>query len=375
MTPKKTVFVTKPYLPPLEEMLPYIKKIWDRRILSNSGPFHRDFEQALCDYLGVNHISVFCNGTVSLVTALRALKVSGEVITTPFSFVATSHALLWNNVSPVFVDIEEKSLNISPAAIEEAITEKTSAILPVHCYGHPCKVNEIQKIANKYNLKVIYDAAHAFGVECEFGSVLSAGDLSSLSFHATKVFNTFEGGAVVCPNEETKHYLDQLKNFGHEGEDSVLSTGINGKMSEFNAALGILQLDKIDEVIAGRRKVDELYRDRLREVDGIYCLEATEERISNYSYFPILVKPEYPVSRDVLCEELKAIGVHPRKYFHPLISDFPMYRDLPSANPSNLPVASEVAKQILCLPIYHDLEIGTIEMITNHISSKANTSS
>jgi dTDP-4-amino-4,6-dideoxygalactose transaminase len=369
---KKPTFVTQPSLPSLDDFLPYLRRIWESKIVTNSGPFHHEFEDALCLHLGVKHISVFCNGTISLVTALNALNITGEVVTTPFSYVATSHSLLWNNITPVFADIEKDSLNISPSSIEEAITKKTTAIVAVHCYGRPCKVKEIQEIAKKHNLKVIYDAAHAFGVEYESRSLLTYGDLSCLSFHATKVFNTFEGGAIVCPNADTKHYVDQLKNFGQEGEDSVLAAGINGKMSEFNAALGLLQLKHVDEAISRRKRIDAVYRQRLNKVRGIRCFGDVDENVSksNYAYFTISVEPEYPISRDALYHKLKDVGIHPRRYFYPLISEFSMYRDLPSANPENLPVSAKVAQKVLCLPIYPDLEISTIDGITSFIAGQ-----
>ncbi len=257
------IFVTKPTLPPLEEFVPYLQQIWDNKVLTNGGPFHEQLEQELCEYLGVEHICLFTNGTIALVTALQALRITGEVITTPYSFVATSHSLLWNGIKPVFADIDPNTLNLDPARIEAAITPQTTAIMPVHCYGHPCDVDAIQKIADNYNLKVIYDAAHAFGVQCHCGSVLNHGDLSVLSFHATKVFNTFEGGAIVCPDAKTKVRIDQLKNFGHVGEVTVVAPGINGKMSEFNAALGLLQLKYIDQALARRKEIDAAYRERL----------------------------------------------------------------------------------------------------------------
>lgn len=268
MDKNEKVFVTQPYLPPLQEFVPYLESIWKSRVLTNCGPFHERLEQALCEYLGVEHIALFANGTLALVTALQSLRISGEVITTPYSFVATSHSLLWNGIEPVFVDIDPKTLNIDPAQVEAAITPHTTAILPVHCYGHPCDVDAIQRIADTYNLRVIYDAAHAFGVQCHGGSVLGHGDLSVLSFHATKVFNTFEGGAIVCPDAKTKIRIDRLKNFGHVGELNVVAPGINGKMSEFSAALGLLQLKHIDDAIARRKVIDVIYRERLKRGQG-----------------------------------------------------------------------------------------------------------
>ncbi len=367
---KKPIYVTQPYLPPLEEFIPYLEKIWSNKVLTNGGPFHQQLEMALCEYLGVDHIALFTNGTIALVTALQALRVTGEVITTPYSFVATSHSLLWNGIKPVFADIDPNTLNLDPEKIEAAITPQTTAIMPVHCYGHPCDVEAIQKIADNYNLKVIYDAAHAFGVEDEHGSILRHGDLSVLSFHATKVFNTFEGGAIVCPDAKTKLRIDQLKNFGHVGEVTVVAPGINGKMSEFNAALGLLQLKYIDQALSQRKEIDAVFRERLKYVRGIVCLQDAGEKVANYSYFPILVGDDYPISRDELYQRLKDNGIHPRRYFYPLISDFPMYRGLHSAHRENLPVATAAAQQVLCLPIYPDLEMSAVEEITNFIAAQ-----
>lgn len=366
----KPIYVTQPYLPPLEEFTPYLQQIWDRKLLTNGGPFHQQLEQALCDYLGVKYISLFTNGTIALVTALQALRITGEVITTPYSFVATAHSLLWNGIKPVFVDVAPNTLNLDPAKIEAAITPHTTAILPVHCYGHPCEVDAIQKVADNYNLKVIYDAAHAFGVQCHCGSVLNHGDLSVLSFHATKVFNTFEGGAIICPDSKTKIRIDQLKNFGHVGEVTVVAPGINGKMSEFNAALGLLQLKYIDQAIERRQEIDRAYRERLKNVKGIHCLNSAGEKVANYSYFPILVDSDYPISRDELNQRLKDNGINPRRYFYPLISEFPMYRGLPSAHRDNLPVATAASLQVLCLPIYPDLEMSAVEEIAAFIAAQ-----
>ena len=363
------IYVTQPSLPPLEEFIPYLREIWDTKILTNGGPFHQKLELALCEYLGVEHIALFTNCTIGLITALQALRITGEVITTPYSFVATAHSLLWNGIKPVFADIDPHTLNLDPARIEAAITPQTTAIMPVHCYGHPCDVDAIQKIADNYNLKVIYDAAHAFGVKCHCGSVLAHGDLSVLSFHATKVFNTFEGGAIICPDAKTKARIDQLKNFGHAGEVNVVAPGINGKMSEFNAALGLLQLQHIDKALARRKVIDLAYRERLREVRGIHCLGDAGETQANYAYFPILVQPGYPLSRDALNQRLRDKGIFPRRYFYPLISEFPMYRGLPSAHRDNLPVASAAALQVLCLPIYPDLPLTAVEEITSIIAA------
>jgi len=367
---EKKIYVTQPHLPPLQEFLPYLEEIWNSKILTNSGPFHEKLEKALCDYLGVEHLALFTNGTIALVTALQALRITGEVITTPYSFVATSHSLLWNGIKPVFVDIHPDTLNLDPSKIEAAITPQTTAIMPVHCYGHPCDVDAIQIIADNYNLKVIYDAAHAFGVQTEKGSVLKHGDLSVLSFHATKVFNTFEGGAIVCPDAKTKLRIDHLKNFGFVDEVTVVAPGINGKMSEFNSALGLLQLKHIDQALARRKEIDSIYREMLSGVRGIHCLEDSGETVSNYAYFPILIGAEYSIDRDALYQKLKAHGIFTRRYFYPLISSFSMYRSLASAHHDNLPVATDAALKVLCLPIYPDFTADeqqrVIDLILNN---------
>ena len=363
----KKLYVTQPYLPPLNEFLPYLEKIWDSKVLTNGGPFHQQLEAALCEYLGVEYLALFTNGTIALVTALQALRITGEVITTPYSFVATSHSLLWNGIKPVFVDVHPDTLNLDPAKIEAAITPQTTAIMPVHCYGHPCDVEAIQRIADNYNLKVIYDAAHAFGVKTPRGSVLNYGDLSVLSFHATKVFNTFEGGAIVCPDAKTKQRIDHLKNFGFVDEVTVVAPGINGKMSEFNSALGLLQLQHIDQALARRKEIDSKYRELLCDVKGVRCLEDSGETTPNYAYFPVLIDKAFSMDRDALYQRLKLHGVFARRYFYPLISSFPMYRGLASACTSNLPVATDAASRVLCLPIYPDLaldeQLHIIELI------------
>ena len=363
MNSNKPIYVTQPSLPPLEEFIPYLEQIWNNKILTNGGQFHQQLETALCEYLGVNHISLFTNGTIALVTALQALCITGEVITTPYSFVATSHSLLWNGIEPVFVDIDPKTLNLDPTQIDAAVTPRTTAIMPVHCYGHPCDVMAIQKIADKHGLKVIYDAAHAFGVQSETGSILNYGDLSVLSFHATKVFNTFEGGAIICPDATTKQHVDHLKNFGFVNEVTVVAPGINGKMSEFNAALGVLQLKSIDEALGKRKTIDARYRKGLADVKGIHCLLDSGEKVANYSYFPILVRAGYRLDRDELFQKLRDDGVYARRYFYPLISDFPMYRSLPSASSSNLIEARKAASEVICLPIYPDLSNENIDSI------------
>lgn len=364
----KNIFVTQPLLPPLDDFIPYLEKIWENKILTNGGPFHQQLESALCEYLGVKYISLFTNGTIALVTALQALRVTGEVITTPYSFVATAHSLLWNGIKPVFVDIDPYTLNIDPNKIEAAITPQTTAIMPVHCYGHPCDVEAIQKIANTYNLKVIYDAAHAFGVRDLQGSVLNHGDLSVLSFHATKVFSTFEGGAIICQDATTKLRIDHLKNFGIVDEITVVAPGINGKMSEINAAFGMLQLQHMQEAFSSREKIDRYYRDKMAGICGIQCLGDAGEITANYSYFPILVHSEYPITCDQLYLKLKDQGIYARRYFYPLISDFPMYRGLPSATRGNLPVATDVASKVLCLPIYPALTHSELDRVIKAIS-------
>jgi dTDP-4-amino-4,6-dideoxygalactose transaminase len=367
----KPVYVTQPFLPPLEEFTPYLQKIWESRILTNGGAFHQQLEHALCEYLGVEFLALVTNGTIGLVTALQALRIAGEVITTPYSFVATAHALLWNGIKPVFVDIDPISLNIDPKKIEAAITKETTAILAVHCYGRPCDVESVQTIARKYNLRVIYDAAHAFGVRNDRGSILNYGDLSVLSFHATKVFNTFEGGAIVCPDAATKRRVDNLKNFGFTDEVTVVEPGINGKMSEFNSALGLLQLKYVDQAISSRAHIDQTYREHLAGVRGIICLEPVDEKASsyssNYSYFPILVTSDYALSRDGLYERLKNEGIFSRRYFYPLISDFPMYRELPSAQRCSLPIAASVSDRVLCLPIYPALQPDELKRVIDLI--------
>ncbi len=365
---EEDIYVTQPFLPPLEEFTPYLEQIWANKILTNGGPFHHQLEQALCDYLGVKHLALFTNGTVALITALQALSITGEVITTPYSFVATAHSILWNSNVPVFVDVEPTTLNMDPTKIEAAITPSTSAILPVHCYGNPCDVSAIQTIADKYNLRVIYDAAHAFGVQDAGGGILRHGDLSVLSFHATKVFNTFEGGAIVCPNAKTKQHIDHLKNFGFEDETSVVAAGINGKMSEVNAAFGLLQLKYIPKVLQRRAEIDARYRHALKDVKGINYLPNAGQTAANYAYFPVLVEPGYPLSRDALYRKLKTCGIFARRYFYPLISDFQMYRELSSASRDRLPVAAIAAEHVLCLPIYPTLADSQVDKIVSIIS-------
>ena len=358
------IYVTRPSLPPLEEFVKSLEDIWERRWLTNMGKYHQDFEAALCGYLGVRHISLFANGTLALMTALQVLRITGEVITTPFSFVATTHALNWNGIKPVFCDIEPEYYNLNPEKIEAAITPKTTAILPVHVYGNPCDVNKIAEIADVYGLKVIYDACHAFGVTLSGNSVLNYGDLSVLSFHATKVFTTFEGGAIVCHDEKTKKRIDYLKNFGFAGETTVVGPGINAKMSEFQSAFGLVQLKYIDREIEKRKKIAELYRNNLGDIKGVKVLHDIDDVRHNYQYFPILIDgKEFGRSRDQVYEELKRHDIYSRRYFYPLISQFPTYKGLESSNPNNLPFSEEVTKKVLCLPMYADLAIDNVEVI------------
>jgi len=361
---EKPVFVTQPFLPPLEEFQPYLQKIWESKVLTNSGPFHEQLEIALAAYLGVKYISLFSNGTLALITALQALHITGEVITTPFSFVATTHALWWNGIKPVFVDIEPETFTLNPDKIEAAITPVTTAILPVHVYGNPCKVHQIEKIANTHGLKVIYDACHTFGAKLDGQSIVNFGDLSILSFHATKVFNTFEGGAIVCHDENTKQHIDQLKNFGFTGETTVVAPGINAKMNEIQAAFGLLQLKYVDESIKKRKEFSKLYNNLLVNVRGITLMKVKSTLDYNYAYYPILInEKEFGCSRDKLYEQLKRCNIFTRRYFYPLISDFPTYRALPSSATANLKTAASVSGQILCLPIYPDLGHDNVEYI------------
>lgn len=362
----KPIYVTQPSLPDLEDFIPYLREIWDNKILTNNGPFHKQFEKELAEFLGVPYISLFANGTMALITALQALRITGEVITTPYSFVATTHSLWWNNIKPVFVDIEPEFGNLDPEKIETAITPKTTAIMPVHVYGNPCHVERIQEIADIYGLKLIYDAAHAFGVKYKGGSILNYGDLSILSFHATKVFNTFEGGAIISHDSATKQRIDFLKNFGFAGETTVVAPGINSKMNEVQAAMGLLQLKSFYENIEKRKVIAYKYRELLKDVNGILMLPESEHTISNYAYFPIFVnEKEYGMSRDALYEKLRQHNIFGRRYFYPLISEFSMYRGLDSAKPENLPVAKKVADEVICLPIYPALDIEKINHICN----------
>lgn len=364
----KEIKVTKPYLPPIEEFIPYLKDIWSSRWISNEGPFHKQLESELSEYLGVRYVSLFTNGTLGLITAVKVLDLRGEIITTPFSFVATANSILWNNVRPVFVDIEPDFCNLDPAKIESAITSDTTAIMAVHVYGNPCKVDKLQGIADKYKLKIIYDAAHAFGVKINGDSILNFGDLSVLSFHATKVFNTFEGGAVICRDEQTKSKIDQLKNFGFTGTGDVSLPGQNGKMSEIQAAMGLLQLRYIDKNIECRKKIVEVYRNKLTDIGCLKMLDEEEDVSYNYSYFPIIIKAEKCAqTRDELFFELQKNGIFARRYFYPLITDFSCYETISKIDQIKFPVASEISKNVLCLPLYSELEIADVEYIANLI--------
>ncbi|TDS88335.1 dTDP-4-amino-4,6-dideoxygalactose transaminase [Rahnella sp. BIGb0236] len=351
----KNIPVTQPFLPDLKEFIPYLEEIWNNKWLTNNGPFHQELEKKLCDYLGVKYISLFNNATIALITALQALRISGEVITTPYSFVATSHSILWNGLKPVFVDIDPNTFNIDPKKIEEAITPQTTAIMPVHCYSNPCDVLEIQRIADNYGLRVIYDAAHAFGIQMEGQSILNYGDMSILSFHATKVFNTFEGGAIICQDEKTKQRIDSLKNFGIADELTVTAPGINGKMSEINAAFGLVQLKHIDKAIGQRQEIDKNYRNELAKIQGITVPNPSAQANSNFSYFPVLIESDFRMSRDELYNELKKNNILSRRYFYPIISNMPMYRGIESASIGNLPIANKTSDKVLCLPIFNEL--------------------
>lgn len=360
----KQITVTSPLLPPLDEFFSYLEDIWDKKWLTNNGYYHQELERALCEYLKVPYISLFTNGTLPLICALQALRISGEVITTPYSFVATTHSLWWNGIKPVFVDIDPQTCNIDPDKIEAAITPKTTAIMPVHVYGKPCNTEKIQEIADKYGLKVIYDAAHAFGVEVGGKSIIDAGDMSTLSFHATKVYNAIEGGALVCHDEKTKQRIDYLKNFGFADETTVVAPGINGKMDEIRAAYGILNLEYVDRAIEARHQIAIRYRRELRNVSGISFMEDMPGVKHNYSYFPIFVNAEqYGMTRDELYFKMREANVFGRRYFYPLISEFSTYRGLSSANPENLPNAYRMANSVICLPMHHALnkdEVGRV---------------
>ncbi|MBR3480329.1 MAG: DegT/DnrJ/EryC1/StrS family aminotransferase [Prevotella sp.] len=362
--------VTSPLLPPLDEFTTMLEDIWQRRWVTNNGQYHQQLEKALAEYLKVPYISLFTNGTLPLLTALQALDIKGEVITTPYSFVATTHAIWWNGCQPVFVDIEDETCGIDPDKIEAAITPRTTAIMPVHCYGHPVKMKRIQEIADHHGLKVIYDAAHAFGVEMDGESVLNAGNMSTLSFHATKVYNTLEGGAIIMHDKQTKQHIDYLKNFGFAGETEVKAPGINSKVDEVRCAYGLLNLKQVDSAIAHRRRVAEIYREALRNVPGIRFYEDMPGVRHNYGYFPIFVDAkEYGMTRDALYFKLQSAGVYGRRYFYPLISTFSPYRNLPSATPENLPVATRIANEVICLPMHHALSEEDIERVVSVVKN------
>lgn len=356
MPNKELITVTSPLLPDLKEFEKLLEDIWQRKWLTNNGRYHKELERALSEYLGVPYLSLFTNGTLPLITALQAMEIKGEVITTPYSFVATTHSLWWNGIIPVFVDVEEKTGNLDPEKIEAAITPRTTAIMPVHVYGTPCDTQRIQEIADKYGLKVIYDAAHAFGVWQDGVSILEAGDMSTLSFHATKVYNTVEGGALVCHDAETKKQIDYLKNFGFAGEIEVIAPGINSKMDEIRSAYGLLNLKQVDGAIARRKSIAQKYKDAFKAIAGLRYLEDIEGVKHNYSYFPIFIdEKEYGLSRDGLFTKLKENNILGRRYFYPLISEFVTYKGLESAKKENLPVAHKLADSVICLPMYADL--------------------
>lgn len=364
----KIITVTSPLLPSLDEFQESLKDIWDKKWLTNNGIYHQKLEKALAEYLKVPYVCLFTNGTLPLLCALQALRITGEVITTPYSFVATTHTLWWNNIKPVFVDIDPVTCNIDPDRIEAAITPQTTAIMPVHVYGKPCDTERIQEIADKYGLKVIYDAAHAFGVEVNGKSILEAGDISTLSFHATKVYNTIEGGALVCHDEKTKQRIDYLKNFGFADEITVIGPGINGKMDEIRSAYGLINLKQVDSAIATRQKVANIYRNALRDVTGISFMDDMPGVRHNYSYFPIFIdKEKYGMTRDELYFKMKDQGVWGRRYFYPLISEFSTYRGLRSSRPENLPNAHKMADTVICLPMHHALSENDLNRIINSI--------
>ena len=368
----KEITVTSPLLPSLDDFIPMLKDIWDRKWLTNNGHYHKELEKALAEYLGVQYLSLFTNGTLPLITALQAMRITGEVITTPYSFVATTHSIWWNGLKPVFVDVDEETGNINPEKIEAAITPHTTAIMPVHVYGTPCNTKRIQEIADIYGLKVIYDAAHAFGVSVNGESVLKAGDMSTLSFHATKVYNTVEGGALICHDAATKKRIDYLKNFGFAGETTVVAPGINSKMDEIRAAYGLLNLKQVDSAIAKRKAVAERYREALKDIPGIRMLKDIEGVRHNYAYFPIFIdETAYGLSRDTLYAKLQEYNIYGRRYFYPLISTFSAYKGLESANPKNLPVAHKLADQVLCLPMFAGLDPDNEDKIIDIVRKSA----
>jgi len=376
----KTLYVTRPDLPPLDELLPALQAIWHSHQLTNNGPFHQRLEAELCRFLDVPALSLFCNGTIALLAAIQSLGLQGEVITTPYSFVATTHALRWAGLTPVFADIEPDTFTLDPQRLEAALTPRTSAILPVHVYGHPCDHAAIQAFADAHGLKVLYDSAHAFGVRGGTGpdghalrqaNLLRQGDLAVLSFHATKVFNTFEGGAVVSASRDAKLQIDRLKNFGFVNEVTVDALGINGKMNELQAAVGCLQLPRFDALNARRAAADVCYRQLLAGVPGLQLPPQPTVAVHNHGYFPLQVTPAFGCSRDALYQRLREAGILARRYFYPLISDFPMYTAMPGAAPDNLPVARRVAQQVLCLPLYAELDEADCRRVVQVILNAA----
>lgn len=369
-TISELITVTKPSMPDFNEYVKMLEKIWERKILTNQGPFHEQFEKELSEFLGVKYISVFSNGTIALITALQALGIKGEVITTPFSFVATANSLVWNNIKPVFCDIDPIYGNIDAEKIEALITPQTQAIMPVHVYGNPCDLEKIEGIAKKHSLKVIYDAAHSFAVRKNNVSILNHGDLSILSFHATKVFNTVEGGAIICHDKETKVRIDNLKNFGITNEVTVVEAGINGKMNELQAAFGLLQLKTIETNIEKRKRITGIYRNYLSGIKGLRMLNDIADVKHNYSYFPIFLNNDFPISRDALYEKFKANNILTRRYFYPLITEFTPYKKTNESS-NSLPIASKLAKEVLCLPIYSDLTEDNIHSIVSVIKEHA----
>jgi dTDP-4-amino-4,6-dideoxygalactose transaminase len=363
------VFVTRPTMPNLDDYARKLEPVWESRWLTNEGQLQVELRDGLCESLGLEHLSLCCNGTVALLIALQAERVNGgEVITTPFTFAATVHALYWNRIRPVFCDIDPVTFNLDPRHIEGLITPETRAILPVHVFGYPCDIDAIEEIAVRHGLAVIYDAAHAMGVGYRGRSLLGYGDLSIASFHGTKLFSTGEGGAVVSSTEARKQRVDLLKNFGITGEESVIGPGMNGKMSEFQAAFGLLQLDGLADEISRRHALTDRYRDRLRDVPGLWFREDLADVQHNYSSFPVLIESdEFGLNRNQLCEYLKRFNVHARKYFYPLCSHFPTYSSLPSSNPEKLPVAERVADRVLCLPLYGTLGEESVDRICSII--------
>ncbi len=364
------ITVTSPLLPNLDEFYDMLKDIWESKWITNNGSFHKQLEQELASYLKVPYISLFTNGTLPLLTALQAMRITGEVITTPYSFVATTHSLWWNGCKPVFVDVDPQTGNLDPDRIEAAITPKTTAIMPVHVYGKPCDTKRIQEIADRYGLKVIYDAAHAFGVEINGTSVLNAGDMSTLSFHATKVYNTIEGGAMIMKDEETKRRIDDLKNFGFHGETTVVAPGINSKMDEVRSAYGLLNLKQVDSAIAARKNVAKRYYDELKNVRGISFFPYLKDTFEsdhlryNYAYMPMFIDAEkYGLTRDELYLKMKESNVLGRRYFYPLISEFNTYKGCPGSEKSNLPVAHKMAESVICLPMHHALSQEDMDRI------------